>query len=136
MSVKSLALLLPLSALFSHTVAVADSTRLYRCEGEYGQVEFRQTPCIEGRQQEVEVENVLMGWDAPAVKVDVKKRKSAGKTRKVGNKSAKNDERCFKMRQRLDTLNRKLRRGYKAGQGADLKHRRRQYEEYLGRYCG
>ena len=118
-----------------HGPAAADSTRLFRCENQHGQIEFRQGPCIEGRQQEVEVRDVRMGWDVPVYKVEVKKRKPAAKAKKGSNKNGKKKERCFKTRQRLDSVNRKLRRGYKAGQGADLRHKRRQYEEYLGQFC-
>ena len=135
MSAKLLFVLLLLSALFVQSVGMADSTRLYRCEGANGQIEFRQDRCHDGRQQEIEIEDVKMGWDAPVYKVEVKKRKSASKTRRAAKSRAKKDEKCFKTRQRLESLNRKMRRGYKAGKGADLRHRRRQYEEYLDRFC-
>jgi hypothetical protein len=115
--------------------APSQSTRLYRCEDGNGHVEFRQGLCPAGRQQEVEVEDVRMGWDAPAVEVKVKKRKAPAPSRKTAAGSAKLELKCFKSQQRLESVNRKLRRGYKAGQGADLRHRRRQYEEYLRRFC-
>ncbi len=117
----------------------ADSTRIYRCTGEHGQVEFRQGPCVDGSsQQELEIEDVKVGWEAPAATVEVKKRSKkteATKTSASRANSKKQEEKCFKVEQRLENTNRKLRRGYKAGKGADLRHKRRQYEEYLERFC-
>ncbi len=135
MLMRSLSLFFSLTWLMLQGNAGAETTRLYRCENEFGQIEFRQGLCSEGRQQEVQVEDVRMGWDAPAVKVEVKKPKSAARARKASASGQKKVERCFKTRQRLESLNRKMRQGYKAGQGADLRHKRRQYEAYLGQFC-
>jgi len=117
----------------------ADSTRVYRCTGEHGQVEFRQGPCVDGSsQQELEIEDVKVGWEAPAAAVEVKKRPgktTAKKSSTSSGNSKKREEQCLKTEQRLENINRKLRSGYKAGKGADLRHKRRQYEEYLERLC-
>jgi hypothetical protein len=117
----------------------ADITRVYRCTGEHGQVEFRQGPCVDGSsQQELEIEDVKVGWEAPAATVEVKKRPgktTAKKSSSPSGNSKKQEEKCLKTEQRLENINRKLRRGYKAGKGADLRHKRRQYEEYLDRLC-
>ncbi len=117
----------------------AGSTKVYRCTGEHGQVEFRQVPCVSGSQQELEFKDVEVGWEKPAAAGEVKKRPRKTTTKKSvasrGNSSKKREEKCLKAEQRLETVNRKLRRGYKAGKGADLRHKRRQYEEYLERLC-
>ncbi len=134
---RLLPLLLP-ALLCLPCAGFADSTRVYRCTGEHGQVEFRQRPCIDGSQQELEIEDIEVGWEAPAAKVEVKKRPRKTTTKKSGTSSANNkkrEEKCLKTEQKLENINRKLRRGYKAGKGADLRHKRRQYEEYLDRLC-
>lgn len=130
-----------LAALFGLSGAgSADSTRVYRCTGEDGQVEFRQGPCVEGLQQELEIEDVEVGWEAPAATVERngRPRKTAAKKNRISSSRTdqkKREEKCLKTEQRLENINRKLRRGYKAGKGADLRHKRRQYEEYLDRLC-
>ncbi len=113
---------------------MADTTRIYRCEVDSGRVEFRQMPCRTGDQEILELEDVKMGWDAPVPKVEIKAKKSANKTRPARAKKV-SAQSCFKKRQSLESVNRKLRRGYKAGQGVELRHRRRQYEDYLSRFC-
>lgn len=129
-------LLLP--ALVLPCAGFSDSTKVYRCTGEHGQVEFRQGRCVDGSQQELEIKDVEVGWEAPAAAVEVEKRPRKTIKRKSvassGN-SKKREERCLKTEQKLENINRKLRRGYKAGKGADLRHKRRQHEEYLERFC-
>ena len=115
--------------------ATPDSTRVYRCTGEDGRVEFRQGPCSDGVQQELEIEDVEVGWDAPAVEVKVKKRPKRSSRPSSSSNDKRLREKCLKKRQQLENVNRKLRRGYKAGQGADLRHKRRQHEEYLDQIC-
>ena len=57
--------------------------------------------------------------------------------RKPGsNKAAQQAQRCWRKRQQLDRVKAKLRRGYKPAQGERLRRSRKQYEEYLFRYCG
>lgn len=121
------------------TTCLAESTKVFRCTREDGHMEFRQIPCREGSQQELEIEDVMVGWEAPAATVELSKKRAKPKSRKTSASSRRNKEKqakdCFKTEQRLENVNRKLRRGYKAGQGSDLRHQRRQYEAYLGRFC-
>lgn len=127
-----------ISALDYPDVVSAGSTRVYRCAAADGRVEFRQTPCAQGSQEELHIEDVKVGWDAPAVRVDPPKRKAKSgraKNSAAAKRKAKKADKCFKKEQNLETLNRRLRRGYKAGQGADLRHRRRQIEAYLNQFC-
>ncbi len=123
-----------LSCLFTPVFAMADSTRIYRCETENGRVEFRQMPCRTGDQEILDVEDVRVGWDAPVPKVGTSLKKSVKKPKPAKTKKA-SAQSCFKKRQRLESVNRTLRRGYKAGQGVELRHRRRQYEDYLSHFC-
>ena len=116
----------------------ADSTLVFQCTLGDGRVEFRQTLCADGDQQELEIKDVKVGWEAPTATVKLTK-KSAKKARKSSGSSSRRKEKqakdCFKTEQKLENVNRRLRRGYKAGQGSDLRHKRRQYEAYLGRFC-
>ena len=82
--------------------------------------------------------DVKVGWEAPSATVKIKKKKRKSKSRKNSSSRRSKDkmaEKCFKTEQKLETVNRKLRRGYKAGKGADLRHKRDQYEAYLSRFC-
>jgi hypothetical protein len=114
----------------------SDSTKVYRCVSAQGATEYRQRPCVSGTQEELEIEDAKVGWDAPAVTVESRPAKKVSKTRR-SSRSARDrqKERCFKTEQRLESLNRRLRKGYRAGRGADLRHRRRQYEAYLDEFC-
>ena len=80
-----------------------------------------------------------MGWEAPPATPQVKKKrsktKSTGSSRSSRRSADKQAQKCFKTEQRLENVNRRLRRGYKASRGSDLRHARRQYEAYLDRFC-
>lgn len=100
-------------------------------------MEFRQGPCIKGTQKELEIVDVKVGWEAPSATVKISKKKRKSKTKRRSNSSHKDKmaQKCFRTEQKLESVNRNLRRGYKAGKGADLRHKRRQYEAYLSRFC-
>jgi hypothetical protein len=112
-------------------------TRVYRCESDSGEVSFSQRPCTEGEQSELQIEEVKSGWDAPVVPLpSLRQRKPPRRNAPVPRKTqSKIPEKCFKTRQRLEDVSRRLRRGYKPGRGDDLRHQRRQYEAYLSRFC-
>lgn len=130
---RTLALCLSLS-LYAATGVQADAVRVYRCVGASGEIGFQQVPCRVGKEQVLHIEDVKVGWDAPVIQIEPRRKPKPVK-RPAGKKRKTSDKACFNKRQRLESVNRKLRRGYKAGQGADLRHRRRQYEAYLSRYC-
>lgn len=44
--------------------------------------------------------------------------------------------RCWNKRTRLETVKGRLRHGYKPSQGDRLRRQRRNYEDYLSRFCG
>lgn len=127
-------LLTLLCALLTVPMAGAQTTKVFRCVGEFGRIEFRQGPCITGTQEELLLKDEPVGWEAPKHKVTIK-RKPTNSPKRVIKSSGKSAQQCFKTEQRLETVNRKLRRGYKAGKGADLRHKRRQYEAYLSQFC-
>ncbi len=115
-------------------LGLGQSTKVYRCERADGRIEFRQGPCLRGEQDELLINDVRTGWDAPVSKVKRETRKAKRNKTKT-SKKAVSDKTCFSKRQRLEAVNRKLRRGYKAGQGVKLRDRRREYEAFLSRFC-
>ena len=127
---------------FEATGVQAATTTLYRCTTESGVVEFRQTQCPRGKAKQIRIEDVQTGWTAPekmrieSPASEVRKGKKRGES--GGGKPSARDqaaEKCFTKRQQLERVNRKLRAGYKAGQGTALRQRRRDYEDYLRRFC-
>jgi hypothetical protein len=122
---------------------LAAETRVYRCTTPDGEIEFRQRPCADGAVgQEITIEDRKTGWTPPKTE-ERRKIKGAGESRagkrkarrRKGPDQTRREEQCWKKRQLLDEVNWKLRRGYKAGKGVELRRRRRTFEDYIGRYC-
>ena len=135
-------------AVFSHLAMVSASnvvadTSVYRCSAPDGKVEFRQTACVDGaKEREITVEDRMTGWKPPETRIEKKTsgaRKSGARKRNTEKDDqaarARQEEKCWKKRQALEEVNWKLRRGYKPATGVRLRHKRRVYEEYLGRFC-
>lgn len=130
--------------VFILTIAVdlAAETTAYRCTGDDGKIEFRQGPCASGTEaEEIGIADRQTGWTPPAPMPEVTTRKEQ-KARGGGESSseqdaaqAKRDDQCWNKRHQLDEVNWKLRRGYKPGKDVALRHKRRDYEEYIDRYC-
>lgn len=119
---------LPLSANAAETV--------YRCTLPDGRLEFRQGPCPRGQQKRLEIEDHKVGWDAPAVEVDVPKRPRPRHSVHDGDApKAAQAQKCLTIRQRLEDVSRELRAGYRPSRGERLRQRRRHYEDYLSRFC-
>lgn len=112
----------------------AEGVSLYRCEIN-GVPEFRQTPCLEGREGRVQVIEASGGMtpSEPALRLKQKPKKPARVSRKSAETS--NDRGCWKKRRQLERVERKLRRGYKASEYQSLHDRQREYEDYLRRFC-
>lgn len=124
--------------------SLSADTSVYRCDTPDGVIEFSQLPCAEGaNEQEIFIQDRKTGWvpnDTPSRRTTKKtgkprnrKRKPAGADRAAAQ--ARREERCWKKRQLLEGVNRKLRRGYKAGQGVKLRDRRRDFEAYIRKFC-
>ncbi len=116
--------------------------QLFRCVQANGHLSFQKTRCA-GEGSSIEVAAVQGGWVSlrPGEKTllkfyrqrDAKRRQGR---RKVAKKSKPvEDASCWKKRKQLDAVGRKLRRGYKASQGEGLRLRRKNYTEYLKKFC-
>lgn len=116
---------------------------VYRCTDSDGRVELRQTYCPSGDQQQLRVDTSNLGWVRPTVP-DSSNRKSgsnesAAERRSGSERSRVSDEakqrRCWKVENKLERIKRRLRKGYRASEGDELRQRRREQEQYLRRFC-
>lgn len=121
----------------------AAQAQVYRCQAPGGVIEFRQEPCAPGTTGDaLTIEDHPIGW-TPAPAGQGAAQKAAPKPRKQavtkgrGGASAKErrEETCRKKRQQVEDIDRRLRLGTKGRQGADLRHRRRGYEDFLYEQC-
>lgn len=115
---------------------------IYRCD-EDGRAVFRDHPCRTGQPPEVVVPQVA--GDAglrPSERAWLSRRAAR---RKAWRRSGRHDagggdgdaqaRRCWNKQRRLQEVQARLRAGYKASQGNRLRRQRRQYEDYLARFC-
>ena len=113
---------------------MAQGVTLYRCEID-GAIEFRQTACVEGEEtlQHVEERSSGMTPSEPGVRLKKPSEKTDTVTRK--RHRASNDQACWRKRQRLEGVERRLRAGYKASEYQRLHDRQREYEAYIRQFC-
>lgn len=132
-----LAALVPGLVLGLGTVPVA-ATEVYRCTSTSGAIEFRQQPCAGTDQAELlHIEEQATGWTPPpgvAAPAGAPPRRPTGPAG-LERPAAGESDRCWRRRRQLEDVNRRLRRGYTAVQGQRLRDRRRDYEDYLWRFC-
>jgi hypothetical protein len=111
---------------------------LYRCTRD-GVVEFRQTACAEGEQEITEVIEQSAGITPaePGLRLEreTRRNKPEKSRRRDARQSPAVSERCWKTEKRLETVQRRLRAGYKASQYDGLHRKQSQYEEYLRMFC-
>jgi hypothetical protein len=123
--------------------ARAETTSLYRCTTLDGRIEFRQSACAEhSEQQKVLVNHDRSGWVPPKPRSDpapksAPQQPDATRIDRRASAQARREQAhaCWKARADLDEVNRQLRYGYKASQGAKLRNKRRRYEAYLRNLC-
>ena len=84
------------------------------------------------------------GWVPASVSPESKRTRRAGRSRsepasRGGNRAAeskrKQEKECWRVKKRLDKLEWRMRRGYKAGKGPGLRRQRQDYEDYLRKFC-
>jgi len=113
----------------------AVAVELYRCTRD-GVVEFRQTACPDGEQAITEVTE-QSGGIAP-VEPTLRLQPPASRQDTTEDETPQSravDERCWKTRQRLEQVERRLRAGYKPSQYEGLHRKQREYDDYLKRFC-
>jgi hypothetical protein len=125
-------------------VRIAADTSVFRCDRDDGAIEFSQFPCADGTsERKITIQDRKTGW-VPSITRSRPTKSKPGKARNRERKAAgpdpsaarmRREERCWDKRQRLEGVNRKLRRGYKVGQGVKLRDRRRSYEAYIRKFC-
>jgi len=113
----------------------SDAVELYRCTRN-GVTEFRQTACPDGEQAITEVIEQSSGISPiePGLRLQQPTPEKPHSVKKKPSTEAA-EERCWKTRQRLDWVERRLRAGYKPSQYEGLHRKQREYGEYLKRFC-
>jgi hypothetical protein len=123
---------------FIGTVGVAyvsEAVELYRCTRN-GMIEFRQTACPDGEQAITKVTEQSGGISPiePGLRLEATTSEQPDSKQQTKQTTAV-DERCWKTRQRLDWVERRLRAGYKPSQYEGLHRKQAEYDEYLKRFC-
>lgn len=122
--------------------APAASADIYRCDGPDGPL-FRDSPCHGGQQPETVTVQVTEDAGLRPSERQWLKQRAAERRRKRPAKAPATRQRddkaqarrCLSKRQRLENVRARLRRGYRPSQGDRLRRQRRQYEDYLSRFC-
>jgi hypothetical protein len=114
---------------------------VYRCPDVGGAVLFQQLPCSEG--SEVRLDVGTTEWVNTTAKPSARSKKSKSKKksdtaatqRKLAQANKKQEQACWKARQRIEKIEWDLRKGYKPSRGERLRQQRRQQEDYLRQFC-
>lgn len=133
MQIQVLAVLLPL--LFAASAASAD---IFVCDGD--PPVYQDVPCGSSAISSGEASAGAGVRESERRWLESRRQSgSAVATQPAASDGAAADRRqqqqCWKTRQRLDEVRAKLRRGYKPAQGERLRRQRRRHEDYLFRYC-
>jgi hypothetical protein len=120
--------------LFCCPAVLARGVSLYRCDI-HGEIEFRQTACEEGDESLQRVTNTSGGLSPsePGLRLKHTSEKSGTVSRTKSRQAS--ELQCWKKRQALQRVERKLRTGYRASEYQRLHDRQREYEDYLRRFC-
>lgn len=130
--------------LLSMAVYTAAEAAIYRCKGNAGVVEFRQTPCEEGDGGVIDVDIRTTEWidlnkhqtSQPASVGNRKKRKrQSNKPVSTEVDDDRQSKACWRVKSKIEQIEWKLRKGYKPAQGERLRRQRREKEAYLRRFC-
>ena len=112
------------------------SVELFRCTLDGG-IEFRQTPCPAGRQEKTVVVEQSRGMTPAEPALRLAPPKTAHQNKLPVRDAARkpNEEKCWKLEQKLEKVEQRLRGGYKASQYRSLHRKQDEYEDYLRRFC-
>ncbi len=121
-------------------VPIEATAGIVRCVTANGQVEYRESPCPDGSGREVEIRDERIGSVAPKPRHKLRRRSAKARaTRRERARKKKpqvSDLGCWRKRRALEAVERRLRRGYRAGEGVRLRERRDDYEDFITRFCG
>jgi len=116
-----------------------------RCQLPDGRVSFSDRSCRSGIQDELELEDRKVGWEAPRTPLKLQRKSKREKQQQVRRKAAvlraakkeraRKKKDCWKKRAKVDQIQERLRRGYKAGQGRTMRYKQREIEAYLREFC-
>jgi hypothetical protein len=120
--------------LFCCLAAMAQDVGIYRCNVD-GAIEFRQTACEQGQENLQHVSNTSSGLTPSEPGLRLKKISEKAYTISSAKPRQASEMQCWKKRQRLQRVERRLRTGYRASEYQRLHDRRREYEDYLRRFC-
>ena len=121
------------------------AAQVYRCVQPDGSISFQQQACknkgtrIETGEAQAVWANLRSGEQSlydryrKRDKAKLKHKQQIARSRKKPETA--DDRSCWKKRQQLESVSAKLRRGYKASKGNELRRRRDSYEGYLRRFC-
>ncbi|HID44212.1 MAG TPA: hypothetical protein EYP34_00465 [Chromatiaceae bacterium] len=129
----------------SFTPVNSPGAQVYRCVQPDGSISFQQQACtnkgarIETGQAQAVWESLRSGEKSlydqyrQHDKAKLKHKQRIARSR-IKPETA-DDRTCWKKRQLLESVSARLRRGYKASKGNELRRRRDSYEDYLRRFC-
>lgn len=120
---------------------------VYRCNGPDGVVSYQNSRCLVSGERIPVDPSTKSGWSElrageKSLLVDYRARE---KNRRAARKKSGSDNKpkkpgidsagCWKKEKRLEAVKSKLRRGYRATEGERLKRKRKNYQEYLDKFC-
>jgi len=116
-----------------------------RCQLADGRVSYSDRSCRSGIQDELEIDDQKVGWEAPRTPLKLeyrskRERKQQSRRQAVALRVARKEEArkkqdCWKKKQKIERIQERLRRGYKAGQGRTMRYKQRELEAYLSEFC-
>lgn len=122
-------------------LSAAASAAIYRCDGD--PPVFQDSPCgstaisAAGSTPGAGVRDAEQAWLQQRARQRLAGRAAKATGRAAGRRGDdRQEQQCWKKRQRLDQVRARLRRGYKPAQGDRLRRQRKAYQDYLFRYCG
>lgn len=131
--------------LFLLLAGSCHAAQVYRCPQPDGSISFQQQACAEGGTR-VETGEAQAVWASlrsgerslydqyrKRDKAKLKHKQQIARSRKKPETA--DDRTCWKKRQQLESVSARLRRGYKAAKGNELRRKRDSYEDYLRIFC-
>ena len=116
-----------------------------RCQLPDGRMSFSDHPCQSGIQDTLELKDQKVGWEAPRAPLKInhkstrkqkqQSKRQAAALRVARKEKARKKKDCWKKRQKIDRIQERLRRGYKAGQGRTMRYKQRELEDYIREFC-